>query len=110
MPIKSGQQITLTALGATDATIIQAAAGTSVEIYTLTLHNTGSTGRTVEIFLSADATSAAAERVAYEYVDANQTKSIRPVTVAATQYLIGKASGTGINVYGTYTLRNGTDV
>lgn len=110
MTIKSGQQIGIVGIAATDTTLTNASVGQSREVYSGILHNTGSVDRTIEIFLSADASSAAAERIFFDSVAPGQTMVIPPVVIQAGYYLIGVGSGTGVNFYGAYTLRTGTDI
>ena len=110
MSVKSGQIIGPTAIAATDTTILSAsAAGVTREIYSATIHNTGGTTTTVEVFVSADATSATAERVCYLSLGANEQKDVGQFGVPATYYVVAKASATGLNFYGLYTQRDGSN-
>jgi len=100
----------LVAIAAADTTIANPSTGTTFEIYQLYVHDRGGAGGTLEVFLSSDATSAAAERVRYISVGVNETKTIEGLTIPAGYYLIGKAAATGLNVTGKYTYRDGSSV
>jgi hypothetical protein len=108
--IKSGQIIGPIAIAATDTVLAgPVAAGAKYEFYNLALHNTGAVTTTnIEIFVSADGTSSAGERVRYAgSVGANATVPLDPIGVPAGYYLIAKGSATGINFDGLYTIRDG---
>jgi len=100
----------LVAILTTDTEIAHPTTGNTFEIYQLYVHDRGGAGGTLEVFLSADATSAAAERVRYVSVGVNETKTIEGLTVPSGYYLIGKAAATGLNVTGKYTYRDGSSV
>lgn len=110
MSVKSGQVIGPTAIAAADTSILAAsAAGVTREVYSATIHNTGAATTTVEVFVSADATSATAERIAYLSLGANEQKDVGQFGIPATYVLIAKASATGLNFYGLYTQRDGSN-
>ena len=113
MPIKSGQGTGVVAILASDTTLINnsAAGAGSKEVYFSYLHNTNDVGAdiTVELFLSDDATSAAAERIDYKTVTNQDTPPLSKIVVPEGDYLIGKASATGVNWHGASTLRTGAD-
>lgn len=111
MAIKSGQVINISALSAaTDLTILGSGASEIKEVYTLSFHDYGTAGATIEVFLSLDETSAAAERIDVVKLGAGQTKTIGPIGVDSARFLIAKSDAGSINVYGLYTLRNGADI
>lgn len=111
MAIRSGQQIDRTELSAaTDSTVTNPSSGASHEVYSLLVHERGGSSAVVDLYLSSDANSAAAERVDRLSLGANETKSFKPVVVAAGQYLIMQSDVANVNYHGAYTLRNGGDV
>jgi len=111
MAIKSGQPIDRVEMTATtDSTVVSCGASETKEVYSLIFHDHGGAGATVELFLSSDATSAAAERIDNIVIGANETKLANSISVAQSQYLIAKPSAGSINYHGAYTLRNGGDV
>lgn len=111
MAVKSGQPINRVEMTAsTDSTVVSSSASETKEVYSLVFHDRGTTGGTVEIFLSDDATSAAAERVDKIVLGAGETKISKPISVAQSKFLIAKPDAGNINYHGTYTLRNGADI
>lgn len=115
MSINSGRAIGgsagLVAITNADTTIANPGTGTTFDVYELYVHDRSGTGTTIEIFLSSDATSAAAERVRYVSVGANETKTLEGLTIPAGYFLIGKAAVTDrLNVTGKYTFRDGSNV
>lgn len=114
MSIASGRVIGasgITAIGATDTTILNPSTGQTFDVYELYAHDRSGSGTTLEIFLSSDATSAAGERVRYVSIGANETKTLEGLTVPAGYYLIGKAGAADrINITGKYTFRDGSNV
>lgn len=115
MSINSGRALGgsagLVAIANTDTVIANPGAGTTFDIYELYVHDRAGTGTTVEIFLSSDASSAAAERVRYVSVGANETKTLEGLTIPAGYYLLGKAAANNtLNVTGKYTYRDGSNV
>lgn len=100
----------LVAIAAADTTIANPATGTTFDVYDLYVHDCGGVGGTIEIFLSSDATSAAAERVRQSVVGANETKALIGLVIPSGYFLIGKALATGLNVTGKYTYRDGSNV
>jgi hypothetical protein len=100
----------LIALAAADNTVYQAAAGTSAEFYNLVIAETAGATATVDLYLSADATSAAGERIERISLGANETKVFQPVGVKASQYLLAKPSTAAITLHGEYIYRDGSDV
>ena len=110
MAIKSGQVIDRVTLSATtDATVTNSTATESREVYSLVIHEYGGVGGNVDLYLSADATSAAGERIERIVIGANETKLFNVVGVAASQYLVIQSSVGSVNYHGLYTLRNGDD-
>lgn len=109
MAVYSGVPAALTAVAITDTTLLNPAALNSYELYAGFMHNTSAGVLTVELFLGADAVSASGERVYSDSISAGETVRIPSITVQPSYYLIGKASGAGINFYGTYARRTGTD-
>lgn len=115
MSVYSGRAIGgaagLVAITNADTTILNPAAATTYDVYEFYAHDRSGSGTTLEIFLSADATSAAAERVRYVSIGANETKTLEGLTVPAGYYLIGKAGATDrINITGKYMYRDGSNV
>lgn len=112
MAVKSGQPTGVVALDAgasSDNTVSSAGADETREFYALVLHNTGGTSETVEVFISADTTSATAERIGYYSVDGNDQVRLNPISLNVSQHLLMKPSGTGCTVNGIYTSRTGSD-
>jgi hypothetical protein len=108
MSIKS-IPLMIAAIGSGDTTIATTDAATTKEFYTLTIHNTSaSTAITVELFISADGTSAAGERIAYFSLDGKQSAK-STISLPASYYFLAKASNTGLNISGMYIQRTGTD-
>lgn len=110
MAVYSGVPAVLTPIGASDTTLLNPASGNSFELYAGVVHNTGATVLAVEIFLGSDAISAAGERVFSASLEGGETRRVPPVTVRPGYYLIGLADSAGINFYGTYARRTGTDM
>lgn len=111
MAIKSGQVVDVTSLSAAiDTTLVASSASELKEVYSLSFHDYGSAGATIEVFLSSDETSLSAERIDTVKLGAGQTKSIGPIGVNSANYLIVKSDAANINVYGLYTVRNGADI
>lgn len=110
MPIYSGKTTGLKPVTDSDTTLLQVPVAESYEVYSGTLHNRSESTVVVELFLSDDASSDAAERVLYVSLDAGRSEPIRPIGMPASRYLIGKASASGVNFYATYTRRTGSEV
>lgn len=114
MSIVSGRAIGasgLVAIANTDTTVLNAGTGQTFDVYELYAHDRSGSGTTLELFISSDATSAAAERVRYVSIGANETKTLEGIVVPAGYYLIGKAGTTDrINITGKYTYRDGANV
>jgi hypothetical protein len=110
MSIKSGQMTGRLALtSATDNTVSNPGAGITHEFYNIVVSDSAGTGMTVDLYLSADATSATAERIERVTLGANETKSFFPVGVLPSQYLIAKPSAAGAILHGEYIYRDGAD-
>lgn len=111
MAVESGKPIAHTTMSAsTDSTVTNSGASETREVYSLVFHDHGGSGANVEIFLSSDSTSAAAERIERITLAANETTAAKPVAVGQSQYLIAKPDAANINYHGAYTLRNGGDI
>jgi len=114
MSIYSGRAIGgaagLVAIAAADTTLLNPGTGTTFDVYEFYVHDQGGAGATLEVFLSSNASSAAAERVRYVVAGANETKPIEGLIVPAGYFLIGKGSATGLNVTGKYIYRDGSNV
>jgi len=111
MSVKGNNTSGLISALVTDTTILQ---NTSTSdrwaVTSISLHEFGGTGDTVELFVSNDATSAAAERVDNIVLAANETeKAIFPTLVlAAGQFLLANAlTGSLVNVEAIYTIYSG---
>lgn len=111
MSIKGNNTSGLISANAADTTILQ---NTSTSdrwaVTSISLHEYGGTGDTVELFVSNDATSSAAERIDKVVLATDDTeKSLFPTLVLfASQYLLAKAAtGSLVNVEAIYTVYSG---
>jgi hypothetical protein len=109
MSVKSGQIIPLTAIAAADTVIATAVAASTFEVYCATIENQTAAPIVVELFLSADGTSAIGERIRYYTVNANSQQPVEPFGIPAGINLLAKAALAGLAIEGLYTLRNGDD-
>lgn len=112
MAIKTGEQILQQAMAAaTDVTLSEAASSTREVITSLVAHSTQSAVGDIEIFISDDATSAAAERIREITMAADETQIIdTPIPLAAGKFLIAKADNANMTIDGTKTVYSGGDV
>ncbi len=109
MAIKSGLQFgPLNLAASTDATVVSCTADERKDAYEIHAHSIG-VAATVELFYSIDATSAAGERIEQIVLAADETKSFRGVSVAASRYLIVQSDSANVTCYGKYTHRTGGD-
>ena len=110
MAIKTGQTDGIVAVGTTDTQLDSTSAGESHEHYSWTLHNTSSSSSiTVELFISADSSSALSEEIFNDSLGPKERKRSSIITLDESTQLLGKASAAGVNFNSTYTLRNGSD-
>lgn len=112
MAIKGNQSTALIAATAADFTIFQNTTSGRVAFTQIHLHEFGNTGDTVELFRSADATSAAGERIDQVVLAANESEfsSAATVVIEPGEFLVGNAvTGALVNVQGIYTQYSGSD-
>ena len=113
MSIFGNIRLGVTAIAAADTSlIIPADPVERLVISAFSIHSDGSAGatRTVELFLSADTTSAAGDRVAYYSVPNNGSVEVIELIgqgLEVGENIIGKASGTGLNAHITVTNYDG---
>ncbi len=114
MTIKVGNAANGLEIAATDTTLLSSDALERKVISSATLHEQTGAAETVELFLSADATSAAGERIDILKFSPDETKN--PVSlfnraIPASTFLVAKAT-TGVRVECniTFTLYNGDDL
>ena len=111
MAIKSGQAIDRTEMTlSTDYTVVNSSSVETREVYSLIFHDHGSEGGVVELFISDDAVSAAAERIDRIVVDPSSTSISNSIVVGASKYLVAKSDSSNINYHGAFILRNGADI
>jgi hypothetical protein len=110
MTIQAAQTVDVIVLS-TDTTLINPTDG-RILITNCTMHEQTGNAETVEIFSSADATSAAAERIDNLSFSASETKyqnALNGKAVDSGAYLIGKATtGNRVMVSITYTQFSGS--
>ena len=105
MPIYSNKGLGVTAIAATDTSLVVPADPVDrLAISAFSIHNDGSAGGTVtvELFLSSDTTSAAGDRVAFYSVPDDGSVDVLELIgqgLAQGENIIGKASGTGLNAH-----------
>ena len=110
MSIKGNNSSGLISATAVDFTILQNTSTTRWSVNSISLHDYGGVGDTVELFVSADAVSAAAERIDKIVVAIDETDPglFIPFNLAAGQFLVGKAvTGATVNVNAIYTIYTG---
>jgi len=111
MAVKSNLSSGLIAVGNTDTTVLENAGTGRWVVYSINLHDYGATGEDVELFVSADATSAAGERIDIITIGADETKPgiFTPVALDIGQFLIAKGSaGSTTNIEAVYTAYSGS--
>lgn len=103
--------IGLTTLSATtDTTVASTSSSENKEIYSLIIHdNGGAGGQVVDLYISDDATSAAAERVEQITLAANESKAFKTVALAKSKFLIIQSSAGSVGFHGALILRDGSD-
>lgn len=110
MAIKTGQSTGVVAVLASDTEGDSTNAGESHEHYAAYIHNTDSSNSiTVEGYISADTSSALAERVFEKTLSPDEDQMLPIITIDQSSYLLLKGSATGVNFHSTYTKRNGED-
>lgn len=110
MGIKGNNSSGLVSATAVDFTILQNTTSTRWAVTTIELHDHSGSGDTVELFKSADAVSAATERIDNIVLGANDTIQALfvPVILEAGEYLLGNAAtGGNVNVEAVYTTYDG---
>lgn len=111
MSIKSNRPIARTTMAAaTDTTVVNPGTSHRFMVNNLYCHDSDGGGATVNLYLSADAASAAGERIQQLVLAANETKQFNPVAVAAGLYLIMQTAADNVNFHGSYTDYDGGDV
>ena len=110
MTIKAAP-ITLTTLAATtDVTVTSTSSSENKEVYSLIIHdNGGAGGQVVDLYISDDAVSAAAERVERITLAAAESKAFKPVALAKSKFLVIQSSAASVGFHGAYILRDGSD-
>ena len=100
----------LIAVTAADITILENISTTRWTVTAINLHEFGATGDTVELFKSADSTSAAAERIDRIVLAADETKPglFTPFNLEAGEFLLANAvTGALVNIEAIYTIYTG---
>lgn len=110
MTIKTGQSTGVVAVLTSDTVGDVTPAGESHEHYAAYAHNTSSSSSiTVEGFISADSSSALAERVFEKTLSPDEDMRLPVITIDESSYFLLKAGATGVNFHSTFTKRNGED-
>jgi len=116
MPIFSGVAISdePAIIGTSDTTVLNAPSGQRYKITDISINEYGGNdGVFVELFISANSASAAAERIWSGTFAANEQKTpIEAINkgLKAGSYLIAKAgTATSVNISGTYTAYTGDE-
>ena len=110
MSIKGNNSSGVISATAADFTILQNTSTTRWVVTSINLHDHASTGDTIELFVSTDAVSAAAERIDEIVVAVDETKPgiFIPIVLAAGQFLVGNATtGAVVNLEAVYTIYSG---
>jgi len=110
MSIKGNNTSGLIAATAADFTILQNTTSGRWAVTIINLHDQLGAGDTVDLFVSADAVSAAAERIDNVVLAANETQSsaFTTVVLSAGQFLLGNAvTGGQVAVEAIYTTYDG---
>lgn len=110
MSIKGNNTSGLISATAADFTILQNTTTTRWAVTQIHLHEHGGAGDTVELFKSANATSAANERIDNIVLAADETESSTFTTfvLEAGEFLLGNAiTGALVNVEAIYTTYTG---
>jgi hypothetical protein len=110
MAIKGNNSSGLISVPAGDVMVLQNTTTTRQTVTAINLHEYGNTGDTIEIFKSADAVSAAAERIDEVVLAANDTVQslFTPVNLAAGEFLLANgATGGLVNIEAIYTAYTG---
>lgn len=110
MSIKGNNSSGLKPATAVDFTILENISNGRWVVTAISLHEHAGTGDTIELFVSSDAISAAAERIDNIVLGANETKPglFTPVVLAAGEFLLGNAvTGALANVEAIYTTYDG---
>jgi len=93
MSIKGNNSSGLKAVGVSDTTILQNTTSTRWVVTSINLHDQFGNGDTIELFVSADSSSASAERIDKIVLAVDETKSssFTPVALQAGEFLLGNA-------------------
>ncbi len=110
MSIKGNNSSGLVAIPSGDVTILQNITTTRWAVTAIHVHDQLGVGDTVELFVSADATSAAGERIDKLVLGVDETKDAAfvPVVLQAGEFLLGNGlAGGQLVVEAIYTIYDG---
>ena len=105
MSIKGNNSSGLITVPSADITVLNNNTGTRWSVSSVNLHEFGGTGDTVELFKSADASSAAGERIDEIVLLADETKPslFAPFNLGPGEFLLAKGlAGALVNVEALY--------